>query len=142
MDQKLVILLGIIDYNNNINNDDETMPKNLYGIRNDIDAYYKLWNDRFSYDVYPNTNDSKWFKKENWTKSEVKQFLNEAYAKLLNNNAYNGLIICLAGHGDNNKCIISSNGEYINIIDDIQTKFECIGDNIKSKICIIYSCFN
>eukprot|EP01084_Bolivina_argentea_P174818 302801_1 len=122
MDNPLIILLGITNYNNT--NQDKLKPKNLYGIRTDINTYYKLWDEQFGYDIYPNINDSNWFKKENWTKNEISQFINAATKKLVNDKRYNGLIICLSGHGDNNNCIISSDGKYVNIIDDIQNKFK------------------
>eukprot|EP01084_Bolivina_argentea_P072316 131306_1 len=142
MDNKLVILLGIVDYNT-IPNETQTKPKNLYGIRNDINAYYKLWTEQFGYDIFPDANDPQWFKKENWTKQEVDEFLNESRIKLLNNKKYNGLIICLSGHGNNNNCIISSNGELINIINGIQNKFKNVyNDNITSRICIVDACCN
>ena len=94
--------------------------------------------------LYDDNNNS--INKRHWNRNEIKEYFLQAKLSMMHrinteNFEYDRLVISIFGHGNGKHCIISSNGELVNIIDDIESQFNSI-DEIKYKICIIDSCCN
>ena len=129
-----MILLGISKY------DQESLLCNLGGVYTDLVKSEEFWANHYKC----SKNNIFWDRnKQHWLKEEINTFLLNAQKRLTRRTdlKINNLIICLFGHGNNENDLITSNGEFVSIADDIESKFTGL-NKLNSKLCLVDSCCN
>eukprot|EP01083_Nonionella_stella_P005968 17236_1 len=129
----LVVLLGIVDYRSN--EPRLSCPTPLFGARIDVENHYTLWSGVPCVDIFPNKNDSKWYHKAHWSENDIEEFCNQSIRRL-RDKQYEGLIVCLLGHGDH-RSLVSSDGDLVDINSDILSRYSTY---LCEKMCIVDAC--
>ncbi|ETO00696.1 hypothetical protein RFI_36744, partial [Reticulomyxa filosa] len=116
----LVVMIGISEYIDN------TKYQNLSNVKDeDIKNFKELFGQELNYEFVCNQSPQT-------TKKDLQSFLDKLVANYDlhdNTHKYDGLIMIICGHGENENMLITSDGESLSI-DEIRASFNC--DKIKS----------
>jgi len=80
-----------------------THNKNLKGARKDAETYYRVFGQKYGYDVFPTSKDRKWYGRRKWTRGHIQNFIKEGRELLKDADGglrYDSLIVAICGHGD------------------------------------------
>ncbi|ETO01755.1 ras-related protein Rap-1A [Reticulomyxa filosa] len=129
----LVIMIAISEY------DDNSKWKNLKNVKEkDITNFKQLFEQELNYKIVCNPSPK-------MAKGDVQDFMDQLVIDFkLRKNAYDydGLIMIICGHGENENMLVASDGKYISI-DEMRTSFNCYKmESFKDlpKIFIIDAC--
>eukprot|EP01084_Bolivina_argentea_P231312 390108_1 len=141
----LVVLLAISEY--------EAPFSRLVGVKYDSIANRRFWSS-LGYKIFPSREDTRWYGKMYWTKTEIMQYFDNIIdTKLLDDTvnrklltAFDGIIVIISCHGGQNDVIYSSDKQPVSL-HDIYNQFGA-GPYIKNnqqlksiaKIFIVDAC--
>ncbi|ETO09620.1 caspase-8 [Reticulomyxa filosa] len=110
-----VIMIAISEYNDN------SIWKNLKNVKEkDVKNFKQLFEQEMNYEIMCNSSPK-------MTKDEVDEFMDQVkinFKLRKNTNKYDGLIIIICGHGENENMLVASDGKHVSI-NKIRSSFNC-----------------